>query len=71
MKPGTLKLWQSPTVCWSGCILFGALTFIWQVVDVKPYPNMHRDYFIGTVVFGAASLLFLFLALRARRRTGP
>lgn len=71
MKAGTLKVWQSPAICWSCCILFAALTLIWQVVDVKPYPNMQRDYLLGTVAFGAATVLFLFLAFRARRRTGP
>ena len=50
------------------CVLFGVLTICWQLVDVKPYPNMQRDYLVGTIGFGVASALFLILALRARRR---
>ena len=70
MKLGTLKVWQSQAVCWSICAIFGVLTLVWQVLDVKPYPHMQRDYLIGTIGFGAAAVLFLVLAVCARRRTG-
>lgn len=49
-------------------VLFGALTLALQVVDVKPYPNMKRDYLIGTIGFGVATFLFLLLAIRGRIR---
>jgi hypothetical protein len=68
MKTGALKVWHSSVICWSICVLFGVLSILWQVVTVKPYPDMERDYFIGTIAFGIGTLLFFGLALRARRR---
>ena len=68
MKTGTFKIWRSPLICWSLFVLFTALTIIWQLADVKPYPNMRRDYVIGTVAFVGATLVFLLLARRAAKQ---
>ena len=65
---GDSKLWRSPIVCWWLFFLFSVLTIICQVVDVKPYPNMQRDWLINTAVSGGLALVFLILGIRANRQ---
>lgn len=67
MSIGDFRVWRSPAVCWWLFALFAVLTIIWQLVDVKPYPNMYRDWLIGTIVFGGASAVSFILARRARK----
>jgi hypothetical protein len=68
MSVGDFRLWRSPAVCWWSFALFAVLTITWQLVDVKPYPNMYRDWLVGTLVFGAAAVASFVLACRAKRR---
>jgi len=59
-------------VCWSLFVLFAVLDLLWQFVDVKPYPNEHRDWLIGTVVLTGGAAMFFVLALiatKAQHRT--
>jgi hypothetical protein len=68
MKIRAFRLWRSPTFYWCLFALFVYLTIIWQLVDVKPYPDMYRDEVVGTAVFGAGALASFILACRAKRR---
>jgi hypothetical protein len=67
MKIEDFRLWRSPAVCWWSFALFSVVTFIVQVVDVIPYPDMERDWLI-LMIGGAASSLFLLLAIRATKQ---
>jgi hypothetical protein len=67
MKVKVSRIWRSPVICWSLCVLFTVLTIMWQLVDVKPYPGMRRDYLTGTVLFAAAAIAFLVLARRVAK----
>ena len=68
MKIGNFRLWRSPAVCWWSFSLFSVLTVIWQVVDVKPYPDMQRDWLVLTSVCGIAAFVFFVLGIRATRQ---
>jgi hypothetical protein len=68
MKIGDFKLWRSAPVCWAFSVLFFVLTLAFQVVTVKPYPEMERDLLFLTVGCGSAAVLSLVLAIRAARR---
>jgi hypothetical protein len=67
MRIGDFRVWRSTTVCWGLFALFVVLTIIWQLIDVKPYANMHRDWLIGTIVFSCASAVSFIFARRARK----
>jgi hypothetical protein len=58
----------SPIICWSLCGLFSFLFIIYQLVDVVPYPQMKRDWVIGSLVLAGAALGFLWLALASHRK---
>jgi hypothetical protein len=68
MKIAASKFWRLPIFYWCLFALFVYLTVIWQLVDVKPYPNMYRDEIVGTVLFGSGALASFILACRAKRR---
>jgi hypothetical protein len=69
MTIGDPRLWRSQIVCWSLCGLFSALAIIWQLADVIPYPNMYRDWLIGTLLLRASAVAAFACAVRARKRT--
>jgi hypothetical protein len=56
-----ITLWRSPWVLWALFIFFAALTVAVQFVDVKPYPNMLRDYVIFVACSGGAAVVFFYL----------
>jgi hypothetical protein len=58
--------WRSSPICWAMFVFFAVMSVVWQFVDVKPYPNMYRDYVVGTVCLSAATGFFLVLALRSQ-----
>ena len=68
MKTGDFKLWRSPVVCWWLFALFCVLTVIWQIITVKPYPDMQRDWLILTFGCGGAAFSFLIMGIRASRQ---
>jgi hypothetical protein len=65
MKTNDSKRRLSPAICWSLCAFFAVITILWQFVDVVPYPNMNRDYVLGTLLFSGVTVLFLLLARMA------
>ena len=68
MKIGSFKLWRSPWVCWALFVFFAVLSFCWQIVDVHPYPNMDRDYAVGSLALGGATIVSYFFARYATKR---
>jgi hypothetical protein len=71
MKTGDFKLWRSPAVCWWLFGLFSILSVLWQIFDIKPYPEMERDRFILTSICGVAAVLFVLLGVRATKQRRP
>jgi apolipoprotein N-acyltransferase len=67
MKIRDLRLWRSPAFFWCMFALSVSLTIIWQLVDVKPYPHMYRDWLVGTIVFGIAAVASFIFACRAKK----
>ena len=66
MKTGDFRFWHSRIICWWLFALFAVLTIIWQLIDVKPYPHMNRDFLTGTIVLGGLTVGFFILARRAK-----
>jgi len=65
---GDFRLWRSSVICWCAFALFTFLTILWQVVDIKAYPHMERDWLILTVGSGTIAFLFFVLAIRATKQ---
>ena len=67
MSIGDFRFWRSSVVCWTLFGVFAALTTMWQLVDVKPYPHMYRDWLIGTIAWGSATGVFLIFACYTKK----
>ena len=69
MKTGDFRLWRSKIACWWLFGFFFAVTVIWQfVVAMNPKAGAHRDWLVGTIVFGSMAVVCFILACYARKR---